>query len=314
MNAQTHNQNPIAAALNAAGVTSTTFAAPNYYCPLDTLDDKIGQHAVLHSRVITSMAWYLDSACINQARNVLFARYAQSEIEGDDKFGNFCQDVAVDLDHESLYVGEQSNEQTLAQLLALRHHWHTAAQSACAAEDRDYNPKSLRDQMLAEKPRTADVGTRVNFEQMAKTMAHGDIALEKRMYATMCAANDTALAQRAEGSRKLMPTILEILRTASRYAPAETRFDHLPAVVQHRLTKAASATLDRTMIDLASRLSKQPIEFARISESAYQCGLTLNAILADKYSQVGELEYAGMPPSVDKVRREQKRAAISSID
>lgn len=308
----TQTLSPIALAMQASGATDPkVFARPNYFCVLDTLEDNIGQHAGLHSRVVNSMAWMLDAAAINQARVILFARWNEDERTQEATFDAFCMEIAENLDHDSLYTGEPSNEQTLAQLLALRQQWHDAAQSAAAADNRDYVPKSLSEMMLAEKPRTASVGARTNFIKMAALAANGDEALEKRMYESMVLADAATSASRAEGNRQLMPTILEVLRAAARYAPSETRFDHLPERIQHRLTKAAIGVVERTMLDMAKRMGSEPLEFARLAEAAYKCTAALNAILADKFSQVGELEYAGMPPAVDNHNRQQKRVACS---
>src|SRR3990167_4266078 len=94
----------------------------------------------LHSRVLDSMAWMLDSSCISQARTILFERYKEVDHDAPDAFNDFCQDVAENLDHESLYGNEAqgSPEQTFAILLALRNQWHDAAARAASADNRDY--------------------------------------------------------------------------------------------------------------------------------------------------------------------------------
>lgn len=338
MNHATPQPTQLAAALVDSGIIDRIAQGHSYSDPLDVLEDKLGWHAVIYSRVLNSMAWMIDSMCINQARTVLFNRYKEAEIEGDDAFHRFCLQVADDLKHESLYVGEESPERTLAILLNIRNQWHDTAQSAYAQENRDYNPKSLRELMLEEKPRAPNLGARRNYERMAKDEAmlgyaegkakaiaedpvNGAIKFDdsikaktERLYKIYMEANEILSTQRTEGNKRLMPTVLEILRTAANYSEHGSRFDHLPLRVQRQITEYTINTINRSKLDVANRLASQPIEFGRVSEAALDATEALNKVMREKYSDVGELEYAGMPAAVDNFNREQKRRAAARID
>ncbi len=281
----------------------------NYFDPIDLLEDKLGHQPNLHSRVMESMAWMLDSSCISQARTVLFERFKDASLDEPMPFNDFCQEVAEDIDHESLYEDE-GNLSTLAILMALRDHWHDAAAHAASADDRDYKSKSLREQMESEKVKLADIGTRVNYRKIADLEARGDLAKADRLYAAYMEADALSSTQRVESNKSLMPTILEVLRTAKRYAVESSRFDELPLNKQRQLTTFAIGAIDRSRADIAKRLSKQPIAFGHLAEAAFEATEALNKIVMSKYSDVGELENVRSQVSIDH-ERNSKRVACS---
>jgi hypothetical protein len=293
----------------AAALPSSVITGNAFFDPIDLLEDKLGSQPTLHSRVMESMAWMLDATCISQARNVLFERYTEIDHDEPDAFKEFCQTVAEDLDHESLYENE-GNEQTLAILLAVRDQWHDAAAHAASADDRDYKSKSLREQMEGEKAKLADVGTRVNYRKIADLEARGDTAKANRLYASYMEADALSSAARVENNKSLMPTILEILRTAKRYALESYRFDQLPENKQRQLTTFAIGAIDRSRADIAKRLNKQPIAFGHLAEAAFEATEALNKVIVQKFSDVGELENTRSQVSLDH-ERNQKRVACT---
>lgn len=281
-----------------------------FFDPIDLLEDKLGHQPNLHSRVLESMTWMIDTLCINQARTVLFGRYTEQDTEHNDplSFEDFCQCVADDIAHPSLYKVE-GNESTLAILLALRNHWHDAAESATNADDRDYKPKSLREQMEAEKVKAPDLGTRVNYKKIAELEANGDEAKAARLYEDYMEADKLRTTDRVENNKHLMPVIIEILRAANMHAVESSRFDELPELKQKQLTAFAVGAIDRSRIDLARRLSKQPIAFGHMAEAARDAVAAINKVLKDKYSDVGELENIRSQVSINH-ERNQKRVAL----
>jgi hypothetical protein len=281
----------------------------SFFDPIDLLEDHLGVRPVLHARVLESMVWMIDNSCISQARSILFTRYAEVDHDAPDAFSSFCQDVAENLDHESLYTDE-SPEQTLAILLALRDQWHDAAARAAAADDRDYKPKSLRQMMEEEKVKLADVGTRVNYKKLAELEAGSDTAKAERLYNSYMEADAIASTQRVSNNKALMPTILEVLRTAKRYALESSRFDHLPLSVQRRLTTFAVGVVDRCKLDVAKRLAKQPIAFGHVAEAAHQATVALNHVIASKFSDAGEMENVTSQTEIN-IGRNAKRVACS---
>lgn len=300
------------AALVAAKPEVTT--GNNFFDPIDLLEDKLGHQPNLHSRVLESMAWMIDNACIGQARSILFTRYQEQETEHTDEisFKDFCQGVSEDLAHASLYEDE-CNETTLAILLALRNHWHDAAANAAHADDRDYKSKSLREQMESEKAKPADIGTRVNFRKIADLEARGDAAKAERLYNSYMEADALATASRAESNKSLIPTILEILRTVKFYAVESSRFDELPLIKQRQLATFSVGAIERSRTDLAKRLSKQPIAFGHMAEAAFEATEALNKVIKQKYSDAGELENVRSQTAID-IGRNEKRKAVCSID
>lgn len=301
------------------GTVAAIELGTSFFDPIDLLMDKLGNQPALYSRVMDSVVWMLDASCISGARNVLFTRYADTDKELGDTFQDFCLNVHSELKHDSLYnlpEGEEGNEQTLSILLGLRNDWHDAAQAAAASDDRDYNPKSLREQLENEKPSKANLGTRVNYKLMAKLEAQGDGALEERLFNSMMEADTAKAIDRAHGNKELMPTVLEILRTVATFAPSGARFDHLPMRKQKQLTQFTLGAIDRTMTDLADRLKKQPIAFARAAEAAFQAKAAINLVLKSKYHDIGELENTATPMSgIElKMERNAKRVACCSID
>lgn len=294
---------------------ATPTAGHSFFDPIDLLEDHLGTQPALHSRVLESVTWMLDSSCISQARTILFERYKEVDHTEANAFQDFCQDVAENLDHPSLYAedADGSPEHTLSVLMALRNHWHDAAASAASADNRDYKAKSLRELMESEKVKPADVGTRVNYKKLAELEARGDEAKATRLYDSYMQADALASANRIDGNKALMPTILELLRTVNRYAVESSRFDHLPLVVQRRLTTFCVGSVDRSKLDIAKRLAKQPIAFGHIAEAAFQATEALNIVIVNKFSDAGELENITSQVQHD-MNRNEKRKATCSID
>lgn len=283
-----------------------------YFDPIDTLEDHLGLQPQTHARIMSSMAWMLDNSCISQARTILFNRYSEAE-QGDVKdFAAFCQDISENLSHESLYETE-GDEQTLAIMLSVRNHWHDAAAHAAHAADTDYKSKSLRELMESEKPREANIGTRTNYQQLAKDEAGDDVEKAKRLYESYVLGAKLASEQQVVNNKKLMGTILEVLRTVKRFAPDEARFDQLPLTVQRRLTQFTIGLLERTRVEMASRLATQPIAFGRMREATLLAIGALNKVMTTKFSTAGELENTTSQVQTD-IDRSAKRKAICTID
>lgn len=287
----------------------------NYFDPIDVLEDTLGKYPVAHAKVMNSAAWTIDMACINAARNILFTRYLESErVEGEaSKLNDFSLGIVEMISHQSFYVGDEDTpEKTLSTLLALRNHWHDAAASASSANGKDYNPKSFDDLLLSEKPRTANIGTRANYEMIAKLESGGDAGKQQRMLASFIQADELSAVQRAADNRKLIPTLSIILSTVARYAEDSTRFDFLPHDTQRKLTTQVRKSLDNAKLDMAKTLAREPIMFGHVLEACYQCSTALDKVLASKFSDAAELESAAVPHSVTTYNRRQKAIAAAA--
>ncbi len=295
-----------------ASALPTTRTGTNYFDPIDTLEDHMGAQPLLHSRVLESMCWMLDNSCISQARTIFFERYKEVDHTSPTAFDDFQQDVAENLDHPSLYGedNEGSAEHTLAVLLAVRDQWHDAAARAAATDNRDYKSKSLREHMESEKVKPADIGTRTNYKAIAETESGGDTAKALRLFNSYMEADALASAARVDSNKALLPTILEVLRTAKRYAEESSRFDHLPLVVQRRLANFTLGAIARSRVDVAKRLARQPIAFGHANEAAHCAIEAIEHVITTKFSDVGELENVTSQAAID-MGRNAKRVACS---
>ena len=307
------NPTALAQALEASGVVHMV---NNYFDPTDVLNEKLRLYPVLHSRVMTSMAWMLDMAVVNTARQVLFTRYSELEQTGEEAWNDFHHQFIEDLSHPSLYIQEGSNEQTLAQLIALRPLWHELAGQASAAADRDYNPKTLEEQLLAEKPRKTSIQARMNLDILAAKEARGDDAKRQRLVATLVARDEVQAMERVKGNKKQIGTIMGIIGTAFRFAEFETRFDHLPMRNQKFFTVQAVNAIERSQADIAKLSRITSLEFVRIVDAAFDTTEVLNKVLREKYSEVYELESTGthaiIPQRVTDFNRRHKEIAAHS--
>ena len=279
-----------------------------YFDPIDMIEDYTSVHPAFYSRILASMAWRIDSMCIQAARSVFFTRYSDPEREDQIGFTDFCLTVGAELQHASLYEYE-GPEQTLAQLLAVRNTWHEAAARASALNDKDYRAKSLRELLEAEKVSPPSVETRTNYAEMAKQESGGDPAVEARLYAAYLEADQMSSGNRVERNKPLVAPILEILRAASQFAYDEIRFDQLPRSSQRILTTYAAKCVTRMRSEMAKVTA--PISFGHLNECAIKCTKAIERVIADKFSEQDTLENAGLSQIELDHQRGQKRRACS---
>ncbi len=278
----------------------------NYTNPMDVIEDKLLACAELYASVTNSLAWMVDTSAINQAKNVLFERYAEQDGE---QFDEFILSVGQELQHESLYENEGS-EQTLAQLLSLRMKWHDMAQSAASANNRDYSPSSLREQLENEKPMSLTGGALKNFTALAKAEAMGDMEKEERLLKLYMESHAIAETERIRKGKALRAPLLEIIRSANAYALESYDFESLPRSRQKQLATFAKSTIERVLPQLATRLAKQPIEFGRTMEAGRDALRALDKMLTDKFSDAGEMENIRSQTEIN-MGRNAKRVACS---
>ena len=159
----------MAQALNEAGVRVHTRHA--YGSPLDIVEKELPDVSRDYfARVTASMAWRMDTAVINAARALFYALYSDSERDEDvsnaEHFEAFTHDVAECVRQSSLWSGDiaKPEAEQLAILMKVRLDWHEAAMHAANANDRDYNPKSIGEMLVEEKPAKLSVNARANYE------------------------------------------------------------------------------------------------------------------------------------------------------
>jgi len=311
-----------------------TIVGSSFFDPTDTLEDYLGKEPLFLSRVMDSMCWMMDNSCINQARSVLFARYKDIDREAHENeytFRDFCAGIAGELDMDSLYDNEDdesdTDERTLAVMLAVRKHWHQAAMSAASNDSRDYKPKTLRSLLEKEDDKVrevssnpsyselvtlVDIGTRANYQTMAKQEAGDDVLKATRLFEALVTTDALTTIERNVKARAVAPVVLEILRVVDRHADEAFRFDQLPSLVQAKFTRFAINTIDRCKTDMAKRMGKQPIAFARLAETAFQTTTALARVITAKYSDAGEMENMSTQGELDNERSNRRIAC--SID
>lgn len=280
----------------------------SYFDPIDLVEEYTSVHPGFYSRIASSMAWRLDSMCIQAARSLLFTRYSDSERDEQVGFTDFCLTVGAELQHASFYENE-GPEQTLAQLLAVRFTWHEAAAKASALNDKDYRAKSLRELLESEKVALPNLETRTNYVEMAKTESGGDPVAEARLYAAYMEADQMTSNNRVERNKPLVAPILEILRAASQFAEDGIGFHQLPFVSQRILTNYAHTCTGRMRGEMA-KVTK-PIAFGHLNECAVKLTKALEQVIADKFSEADTLENAGLSQLELDHQRGQKRRACS---
>lgn len=292
---------------------STSF---RYFDVLDTLA-KFEDTPEAFSPIMRSVIWSIDTACINAARNVLFALYKEAELnDSADPFGDFCQEVSEVVVADSWYYEDAGDNpvKELAMLLSIRNQWHDLGQAASAGDGRDYNPRSLRELLEAEKPQAVGVETREKLELLANRMAGGDETKAKLRLMQLVKREESLAVDRVNNGRKLVPTILAIIEAAGKHAEHDVRFDQLTLPIQRRLTRAAQQAVERAMVDVSKRRSLSTISYMLILDVYDVVKVELEQVLATRLSDDDELENASAPMSYAalKHQRQQKAVAIAA--
>lgn len=300
-----------------AGTMAATIKPTTSHAYFDVMDviGKFEDEPAAHVAIMRSMAWTIDTTVINAARNVLFELYKEAEIdEGvEDRFSCFCQEVGSVVSSESWYETD-GPVKDLADLLAIRTEWHDITQTACSRDDKDYNPRSLRELLEAEKPRVANVETREKLQQLAERSAKGDEVKAKLRLQQMLARDEAQAKDRAISGRKLIPALLSIIEAAARHAEHTVRFDQLSVQIQRKLTKAALNIVERAIeTDVARRRDLSTLAYARILDIHDVVVEELSSVLKTRLNEDGELENAAIRPQVViDHERNQKRVAATT--
>lgn len=292
-----------------------------YYDVLDTLA-KFDAQPVAFAPIMRSITWSIDTSCINAARNVLFSLYKEAELEeSSDPFGDFCQEVHEVVSAASWYTDEAGDNpvKDLAMLLSIRNQWHDTAQAACASNDRDYSPKSLRELLESEKPRAVGAETKEKLSLLATRMANGDEAKAALRLKQLVEREEFLAVDRATGNRKLIGTLLQIIDSVSRYASEDTRFDQLPVPTQRRLTSGALNAVERAMVDVSKQRSLSTISYMLILDIYEEVTAEINNVLKTRLADDGDMtnmaaqsETASLSYQQLKQRRLQKAAAAAA--
>lgn len=282
---KTHSltQGTMAAALVAAGATSIPSTNHMFYDLIDDLDARL-QDGRLKERVLGSMAWMLDNACINAARSVFYKAYDNAvnlgvlEVNTIDAFNTMVVGLR-ELDHDGLHVLEIGFEDTspmtqLKYMLLLRPDWHDTAARAAQCTGRDYQPKSFIELLAAEKLAPMDMQSHEKLRATVEAMSDGCTADEIEVLYKLSVKRQTEMAEARFTHRKAMDAatarILSLANASAKLMmpvnsftksqAAATEFTHdlavsfhtLPDSVQMRFIDSAVKTLGRTLDEMAT--------------------------------------------------------------
>lgn len=243
-----------------------------YFDPQDAVGELANPH--LKYRVRSSMAWSLDTACINKARGLFYAlRSAKSD--SIDDLNDFINEIAEISGNEAYNVdlGFEENSgtlQQLTQLLVLREQWHDLAETSAKVVGVIYKPRSLEELMAAEKQRTVGDEAVVNLEILAK-MATRKTPERYEQVLEMLVKGQANKYKRQHETRVLTaPAVANIFSVADyRRNDAEVSFHQLADDAQHRLVLCTKSATERALSDLADWKGVTQIAYAQLCAEGF---------------------------------------------
>ena len=305
------------------------FTGTAFFTPMDVLDEHFDVHPRLNARVTESMAWMMDTACINMATNIMFSLYkARPENDRPTNLVEYAGNIAEILDRNEIYEGTtdenrecsiESDENTLAMLLGLRTKWHDAAYKAAAQDGREYDndpakPKGKFSARLAEKGNVeidAHELAMVKYD-VAKLCRPGDTEQYERLLKEQLSTLVERNTQIEEDRSTLAPVKMEILRTVGRHSKHDARFDQLPLRTQRMLTNFCVGAINRPLTDLRKQMARrEPLAYTHMSDAAHDAIKALEYVMKHKFSDVAELENSNSRSheKLDQARNEKRSFA-----
>jgi len=284
-----------------------TIVATNHsgFCPHETIQAFEFESPWVAQELSGSIAWMLDTWANNTAKNILYTRF--ESFEG--SFEELMLSVGEDLQHESLYENEGA-EQTLAVVHSLREKYHDIAASCAGSNDRDYKTQSLRARLEGDKKKVSSEELN-NLKALAQ--AECPVAEEADEFLeNMLAARAADIDKQNERAKQIIPTIIEIHRSAKMFAESHFDFIDLPLTKQEALVKFMVKTLARLKVTGASALAKKPLEYARAIRAVKKQIDLLENVLWVRYPHTDDLENCTTQGMLDNGRSAKRRAC--SID
>lgn len=246
------------------------------------LHEQIEEHITsprLKLRVLSSIAWMMDSATITIARSIFEDMRKEVINAGDDlggdKFADFINAVAEmeSSDRNRYEVGFEDNGKfsTLVKLMRLRPIYHDHALVASSGLKLDYTPRSLEELIDGEKVQAVGIDTRVKMQAVAEAFADDDKELEQEMLGMM---EKSAVAKRRswhEYRIKVKAATLQIIALADRRASLdpddeEPTFYNLPYDLQLRFVRQVIPSARRALVDFCEYSNVDPIEIGLMAK------------------------------------------------
>ncbi len=279
----------MAQALVAANVIpeTTVTHGVSYFDLIPYLEEAL-VHAQLRARVLSSMAWALDTAAINTARSIFWDTHKESVENGHiDNFADFLNRMSEMRANEN-YVEDLGFElgagrlSQLSLMLKLSQDWHDKAEGAAVAAGIKYTPKSFELLIASEKAQAVDALTLAKLDALVDATLDDDHTPEELAeYKRLIAQQQSDRMQQMHASRQLVaPAVLRIISFADYRGAGETsEFWQLPIEAQSRLVSSAINTINRVLTDLAGYRQITAIEYIGIIKEGKAAIKRLNETL-----------------------------------
>ena len=233
-----------------------------------------------HARLTNSLHWFLQSSVITSARLALINLYKKDSerphVEGltqPERFKEFCLNIGDTLKQPSMW--NDGDLLTLAQKYKLMNEWGDQAMSAADADDRMYQPKTLTQMMLDEKPQTVRIETKANFriyaEYQAKKYKDQPViyaAKVEEYIRQMVEREDMMAKDFADTNRGLIGYVETVIDCIGANQPAFVVFTNMDKRFQRGVIDFTINSLDRIAArDIAKDRKVAPSEYIAILEA-----------------------------------------------
>lgn len=254
-----------------------------YIDPIDMIENLSNRY--LKYKVMGSMAWTLDTACINAARK-LFYGMQNVKAESIDDVNEFINEIAEIEGNESYNVdlGFEENSgtlQILSQLLVLRAQWHDKAETFASPIGMTYAPNTLEELMAKEKVRNIDEDELVNTETFAKLATRKKPEQYERVLKTMLEARAKSYKKQHDSRKLTAPAVANLFSVAEyRGDHHEVQFHTLANEIQKRLLNGLLSATKRAMDELCNWKSVTRTDYAVLCTEGFDLVDEVEAILA----------------------------------
>lgn len=254
-----------------------------YIDPIDLIEKLSNRH--LKYKVMGSLAWTLDTACINAARK-LFYGMKDAKAESIDDVNEFINEIAEIEGNESYNVdlGFEENSgtlQILSQLLVLRPQWHDKAETFASPIGMTYAPNTLEELMAKEKARNVDEDELVKTETFAKIATRKKPEHFERVLKTMLEAKARNYKKQHDNRKLTAPAVANLFSVAEyRGDHHEVQFHTLANEIQKRLLNGLLGAVKRSMEELGNWKSVTLTDYAVLCAEGFDLIDEVEAVMA----------------------------------
>lgn len=268
--------------------TKPVVQGTNYFDLREQLGELLSTEQ-LRARVLSSVAWRIDTQVISLARALFYKLYEDNADVGTiDAFNEFIRSVSMQKDAEenSFAVGfEQTGPfKTMVALLNTSHYWHDAATEASAAAGMRYTPKSITQLLAEEKPQAVTALSAQKLGMIAKAVSNGDAEREEITTKLLISKEAQRNEQSHAGRQKTLPAVMRIIEVAQGFSPTndisdEPGFHTFPLELQKQLIEFSIKAIETSLTQLASYTSISTLEYSAIIAEALNAQRKLAEVL-----------------------------------